>query len=83
MILYKSLYNFLLGRPFSIMLDAVASLIHLKFKYHNVHDKPLVTIWLACLEHGGYINSYNETRKGKDKKNVIKINVVYFTKQIK
>lgn len=38
-----SIYNFILGRPFAIVLDVVASLVHLKVKYHNLKGE-LVTI---------------------------------------
>lgn len=37
-----------LGRPFAATLDAIASLIHIKLKYHNEHNKP-ITINLEYL----------------------------------
>lgn len=33
-----SAYNCILERPFSTTMGAIASLIHLKLKYYNVHD---------------------------------------------
>lgn len=40
----ESVYNVILGRPFFAALDAVASTIHLKMKYHNDFGKPVI-IW--------------------------------------
>lgn len=36
----KSVYNYILGRPFAAMLDVVASLVHLELKYHNLQGEP-------------------------------------------
>lgn len=38
---HKSVYNFILWRIFSGTLDIIVSLLHLKMKYDNVHDKPM------------------------------------------
>lgn len=35
-----SVYNFILGRPFVVTMDAMASLIHHKLKYRDIHDEP-------------------------------------------
>lgn len=35
----KSLYNCILGRPFTSALDDVAIPVHLKLKYHNLHER--------------------------------------------
>lgn len=35
----KSVYNYILGRSFTTTLDALASLVHLKPKYHNINDE--------------------------------------------
>lgn len=37
----KSLYNCIMGRAFATTLDTVVSLVHIKMKYHNIHDKHL------------------------------------------
>lgn len=37
-----SVYSYILGRSFITTLDAIASLVHLNLKYHNVHDKPVI-----------------------------------------
>lgn len=37
-----SVYNCILGRPFATTLDTVASSVHPKLKYHNVHDKSVM-----------------------------------------
>lgn len=34
-----SVYNFILGHAFAVTLDAIASSVHLKLNYHNVHNK--------------------------------------------
>lgn len=36
-----SVYNLIMGRPINVTQDAIDFLIHIKFKYHNVHDKPM------------------------------------------
>lgn len=36
----KSIYNFIMGRTFTVVLDFVASLVHLKLKYYNLHEEP-------------------------------------------
>lgn len=38
----KSLYNHILGRPFTTVLDVVTSPMHLKLKYHNLHKELVV-----------------------------------------
>lgn len=38
---YRSVYNCILRRPFAEILDAIASPIHLKLKYHNMYDDPV------------------------------------------
>lgn len=47
-ILCMSLYNFILGIPFTATLDNVASPVYLKLKYHNLHGE--LTILLTDLE---------------------------------
>lgn len=37
----KSVYNYILGRPFAVALDVVASLVHLKLFFHNLHGEPI------------------------------------------
>lgn len=37
-ILYRSVYNYILGKPFTTMMYVMTSLVHLKLKYHNVHE---------------------------------------------
>lgn len=45
----KTIYNCILGRSSIVVLDTLASIIQLKMKYHNVHDKA-VTI---CVDLEG------------------------------
>lgn len=40
---FRSIYNCILGRPYTTILDNVASLVDLKLKYHILQGK-LVTI---------------------------------------
>lgn len=40
-VLDKSVYNYILGRPFVATLDVVTSLLHLKLKFHNLHNEPI------------------------------------------
>lgn len=48
----KSVYNYILDIPFSMTLDVVASLVYLKFKYHNVHDEPtMIKVELLGVKH--------------------------------
>lgn len=35
----KHIYNFILGRPFTTTLDAIASPVPLKLKYHNLNGE--------------------------------------------
>lgn len=35
---YNNVLNWILGRPYAETLDVLASLVHLKLKYHNFHD---------------------------------------------
>lgn len=52
-VLYVSVYNCILGWPFTAMLDVVASLIHLKLKYHNIQGES--TTINAYLERAKWI----------------------------
>lgn len=45
----KNVYNCILERPFTTTLGIVASLVHMKMKYHNIHDEP-VTICVNLYE---------------------------------
>lgn len=38
----KNVYKYILGSPFTIMMDVVASLKHLKLKYHNIHEESVM-----------------------------------------
>lgn len=38
---YLSAYNLIMGRPINVTLDAIDFPIHIKLKYHNVHDEPM------------------------------------------
>lgn len=40
-VICKSTYNCILDRPFVTALDGVVSPIHLKLKFHNLHDEPV------------------------------------------
>lgn len=37
----RNVYICILGRPFAITFGIVASLVHLKLKYHNVYNEPI------------------------------------------
>lgn len=37
----RSVYNFIMRIPFTTTLDDVASLVHLKLKYHNLQGEPI------------------------------------------
>lgn len=39
---YKIVYNWTLGIPFSPNIDIVSSIVHLKMKYHNIHNKSMI-----------------------------------------
>lgn len=79
---YRSAYNCILGRSFITMMDVVASLIHLKFKYHNIHDE----LEMICADLFGaqIINkALQRDQKRKDKEKVMEISVASLTKQLK
>lgn len=42
MVSCKSVYNCILDRPFAAALDIVASPVHLKLKFHNLHGEPVI-----------------------------------------
>lgn len=39
---YKSVYKLIVGRPFTTSLDPMASLVHLKLKFHNLHGELVI-----------------------------------------
>lgn len=57
----KSVYNFILGKPFAATLDIMASPVHLKMKNHNLHDEH-ATICFDLSEENKYTRLYNATR---------------------
>lgn len=38
----KSIYNYTIGRSITTMFTIMASLTHLKQKYHNIHDEHIM-----------------------------------------
>lgn len=36
------MYNDILDKPLTTMIDAMASPVNLKLKYHNMHDEPTI-----------------------------------------
>lgn len=41
---YRSVYNYILGKPFAEALDTMVSPIHLKVKYQYMHDEIMIII---------------------------------------
>lgn len=64
-----------------MMLDAVASLAHLKLKYHNVHDGA-VTICADLSRTPRVYKALQRDQKGKSKEKAMEINMVYLTKEL-
>lgn len=72
---FRSIYNYILGRPFIATLDIVASLIHVKLKYQNFHND-LVTISVDLLGAKRiYKVLQHDQKEGEDK--VMEINMAY------
>lgn len=42
-VIFKNVYNCILGRPIAVSLDDLASLAHFKLKFHSLHGE-LVTV---------------------------------------
>lgn len=38
----NNVYNGIISRPFTVTLDAMESLVHLKLNYRNVHDETVM-----------------------------------------
>lgn len=36
---YKSAYKYIIGKPFFVAIEIIASTAHLKMKYHNIYDE--------------------------------------------
>lgn len=48
-VIYKNVYNCTLGRPFVAAIDTIASLFHVKLKFHNLHGES-ITINVDLVE---------------------------------
>lgn len=60
----KTVYNCIIGKPFTSTLDTVASLIHLKLKFYNLHSESLIiNVGLEGLK--GYIKRSSKTKMRK------------------
>lgn len=60
----RSLYNYILGRPFTTMLNVVASPMHLNLKCYNFHREPVVLRanleWTKNIHHALHISTKRE-----------------------
>lgn len=74
----KSLYNCVLGRPFTATLDIVASPIYLKLKYRNLHGDP--TVLCVVLEASKRI--HHVMPKDQVEAKTIEINVISLIYQL-
>lgn len=76
---YRSIYNFLIGMPFIVILDAVASLVQVNLKYHNVHDEMvMINVELSRAEMiNKPLHQYQNEGKGID----IEINIASLVKK--
>lgn len=63
------------------MMDAMASMVHLKLKYHNVYDE-LTTIYVDLLEAWKIHKDLHHIQKGKDKEKAMEINMVFLTRKL-
>lgn len=72
-----SVYNFILVKPFTTMMDAIASLVHLKLKYHDLQGNPATIN--ADLEGAKII--YQSLKKDQGEHTTMKINVASLTRQ--
>lgn len=58
----RIIYNCILGSPFTVMLDVVTSMVHLKLKYHNL-QKELITINVDLEGEKRYIRHSRKNKK--------------------
>lgn len=69
----KNIYNCIIDIPFTVTLDAMASLPHLKLKYHSIHEKSITIC--AKLSREKRIYQYFQQDQKKDKGKVMEINI--------
>lgn len=72
----KSIYNCIFDKPFTLTLDVVALLVHLKLKFHNLHDEPLT----INADLGWAKSIYQELQQDREEWKYIEINVSSLTK---
>lgn len=63
-------------------LNVVASLVHLKMKYHNVHDEP-VTICDDLSRAQKIHNTFHRDLDGKSKDNAIEVNMARLNERLR
>lgn len=80
MVPYKRVYNYILGRPLSKTLDVVESIVHLKLKYHKVHDEP-VRVCIDLFEAKSIYKALQQDKEEGENKS-IEINMDSLTKHL-
>lgn len=75
------LYKCILSWPFAVTLDALASPVHLKLKYHNVHDEVVTISVDLSIAKRIYKAFEHDLKEGED--SVIKINVASLIGKLK
>lgn len=70
-----------MGRPFAANLDTMASLIHLKMKYHNADDELVIVSSELSKAIRIYkaLNRYQQESEGK----AVKMNVASLVRQLR
>lgn len=77
----KSAYTCILGTPFSVTLDVVAYIVHLKMKYHNTHDK-IVTICDILSIGKRKHKTLKHKQDGKAKQSAMEVNMACLSKRL-
>lgn len=74
----RIIYNCILGSPFTVMLDVVTPMVHLKLKYHNLQEE-LITI---NVDLEGAKRIYQALQKDQEEYMAMEINVASLTSQL-
>lgn len=76
---FKSVYNYVMGIPFATTLDVIASQVHLKLKFHNLHGEKII----VNVDLEGEKRIYQALEQDQGESNTMEVDVASITNQLR
>lgn len=77
---YKSIYKWIIGKPFTTTLDAISSPFHLNLKKYNIHNEPVMINADFSEVKRSYKTLYQDYKERKG--NILETNVASLVRKL-